>query len=131
MQVWDALDSADPISPHKPRQRRPTRPPNPPHVSSPRRRPGRALRPWFCVPDGCYALVTRFGKDEDYDDGQPIWPAGFHFGAPWVKVQLYPSHPSLHTAAAAAGGDVVGGVHAPRPAPPFTPLPSYGGRWSS
>jgi len=51
-------------------------------------RPGRALRPWFCVPDGCYALVTRFGKDEDYDDGQPIWPAGFHFGAPWVKVEF-------------------------------------------
>ena len=48
--------------------------------------PGRPLRPWFSVPDGCYALVTRFGKDEDYAEGQPIWPAGFHFGPPWLKV---------------------------------------------
>lgn len=59
-----------------------------PHVPSPHRRPGRALRPWFCVPDGCYALVTRFGKDENYDEGKPIWPAGFHFGAPWLKVEF-------------------------------------------
>ena len=33
--------------------------------------PGRPLRPWFTVPDGCYALVTRFGKDEDYAGGHP------------------------------------------------------------
>ena len=50
--------------------------------------PGRPLRPWFTVPDGCYALVTRFGKDEDYAEGQPIWPAGFHFGPPWLKVEF-------------------------------------------
>ena len=50
--------------------------------------PGRPFRPWFTVPDGCYALVTRFGKDEDYADGQPIWPAGFHFGPPWLKVEF-------------------------------------------
>ena len=37
------------------------------------------------MPDGCYALVTRFGKDENYSDGNPIWPAGLHFGPPWVR----------------------------------------------
>ena len=40
------------------------------------------------MPDGCFALVTRFGKDEDYEDGNPIWPAGFHFGPPWLKVEF-------------------------------------------
>lgn len=49
-------------------------------------RPGRPLRPYFSIPDGCYALVTKFGKDFDYADGQPVWPPGFHFGNPWVKV---------------------------------------------
>jgi len=50
-------------------------------------RPGRFLRPYFSVPDGCYALVTKFGKDEDYVDGKkPIWPPGLHWGAPWLKV---------------------------------------------
>jgi len=51
-------------------------------------RPGRSVRPYFSVPDGCFALVTRFGKDEDYEDGNPIWPAGFHFGPPWLKVEF-------------------------------------------
>jgi len=50
-------------------------------------RPGRYTRPWFSVPDGCYALVTRFGKDIDYEDGNPVWPAGFYTGMPWYKVQ--------------------------------------------
>ncbi len=49
-------------------------------------RPGRWVMPWFCVPDGCYALVTKFGKDEDYAPNKPVWPAGFHFGPPWKKV---------------------------------------------
>ena len=26
-------------------------------------RPDRFIRPWFSVPEGCYALVTRFGQD--------------------------------------------------------------------
>jgi len=50
-------------------------------------RPGRPLRPWFMIPEGGYALVTKFGKDLDYDDGKPVWPAGFYWGAPWVKVE--------------------------------------------
>ena len=50
-------------------------------------RPGRFFRPWFSVPEGCYALVTKFGQDLDHPSGSPVWPAGFHFGPPWVKVQ--------------------------------------------
>jgi hypothetical protein len=49
--------------------------------------PGRSLRPWFSVPEGCYALVQRFGRDEDYAEGKPVWPAGFHWGPPWLKVE--------------------------------------------
>lgn len=49
-------------------------------------RPGRYLRPWFSVPDGCYALVTKFGKDLDYADNNPVWPPGFYWGSPFVKV---------------------------------------------
>jgi len=49
-------------------------------------RPTRYLRPWFSVPEGCYALVTEWGKDMNHPSGSPVWPAGFHFGAPWVKV---------------------------------------------
>jgi len=49
-------------------------------------RPGRATRPWFSVPDGCYALVTRFGKDMMYEGDNPVWPAGFYWGPPWYKV---------------------------------------------
>ena len=50
-------------------------------------RPGRFIRPWFSIPDGCYALVTKFGQDLDHASGAPVWPAGFHWGPPWVKVQ--------------------------------------------
>jgi len=49
-------------------------------------RPGRLLRPYFTIPEGGYALVTRFGQDLDYDDGRCVWPAGFFWGAPWVQV---------------------------------------------
>jgi len=49
-------------------------------------RPGRPIRPWFTIPEGGYALVTRFGQDLDYDDGRPVWPAGFFWGPPWVQV---------------------------------------------
>ena len=45
-----------------------------------------AVAPWFCVPDGCYALVQRFGKDMDYAEGQPVWPPALHWGPPWVQV---------------------------------------------
>lgn len=41
---------------------------------------------WFTVPEGFYALVTRHGADEDYDDGSPVWPPGLHLGPPWLKV---------------------------------------------
>ena len=46
----------------------------------------RLTRPWFVVPDGCYALVTRFGKDMPYEGDNPVWPAGFYWGPPWYKV---------------------------------------------
>jgi regulator of protease activity HflC (stomatin/prohibitin superfamily) len=49
-------------------------------------RPARLTRPWFSVPDGCYALVTRFGKDLMYEGDNPVWPAGFFWGPPWTKV---------------------------------------------
>lgn len=44
--------------------------------------PARFFRPWFCVPDGCYALVTEFGKRIRHGDAQTgmiTWPAGFHW----------------------------------------------------
>lgn len=40
---------------------------------------------WFTVPEGFYALVTRHGADEDYEDS-PVWPPGLHLGPPWLKV---------------------------------------------
>ena len=49
-------------------------------------RPGRFLRPWFSVPEGCYALVTQFGKDYNHESGSPVWPPGFHWGLPWTRV---------------------------------------------
>ena len=49
-------------------------------------RPGRYLRPWFAVPEGCYALITRFGKDFNHVSGSPVWPPGFYYGWPWTKV---------------------------------------------
>jgi len=44
---------------------------------------------WFTVPEGFYALVTRFGKEEMYPGSgppSPCWPSGIHFGPPWLKV---------------------------------------------
>lgn len=49
-------------------------------------RPTRLLRPYYSVPDGAYALVTRFGKDLNYEGENPVWPAGFYWGPPWIKV---------------------------------------------
>jgi len=58
-------------------------------------RPGRFIRPWFSVPEGCYALVTRFGQDADHPSGSPVWPPGFHFGPPWLKVMNLVSKQSV------------------------------------
>ena len=41
---------------------------------------------WFTVPEGFYALVTRFGKEELYNDASIVWPAGLHVGPPWLRV---------------------------------------------
>ncbi|CAM9937642.1 unnamed protein product [Ascophyllum nodosum] len=44
-------------------------------------RPGRSdCKPWFTIPQGCYALVTKHGADLDYADGQAVWPPGLHGG---------------------------------------------------
>jgi len=58
-------------------------------------RPGRSIMPFFSVPEGAYALVTRFGKDYDHRSGSCVWPAGFHWGAPWVKVMNLVSKQSV------------------------------------
>ena len=39
-------------------------------------RPRRFIRPWFAVPEGCYALVTQFGQDKNHPSGSPVWPPG-------------------------------------------------------
>lgn len=45
---------------------------------------------WFTIPEGFYALVTRHGALEYTKDRNgnktPLWPAGFHYGPPWLKV---------------------------------------------
>jgi hypothetical protein len=48
-------------------------------------RPGRSCVPWISIPEGCYALVTDYGKNLDYIDpntggSSAVWPAGFHQG---------------------------------------------------
>ena len=36
-------------------------------------RPARLFRPWFGVPEGCYALVTKFGQDyNNPTTGSPV-----------------------------------------------------------
>jgi len=40
-------------------------------------RPGRACKPWITIPEGCYALVTSYGQNLDYE-GKAVWPAGMH-----------------------------------------------------
>lgn len=42
---------------------------------------------YLTVPEGCYAMVQRFGADFDTPAGKSIWPPGFHFVAPWVRVK--------------------------------------------
>ena len=50
-------------------------------------RPARYTRTWLSVPEGCYALVTRFGKDYDHPVHGPVWPPGIYWRQmPWVKV---------------------------------------------
>jgi len=50
--------------------------------------PGRnCLKPFMTVPEGCYALVQRFGADLNYPKkGTAVWPSGFHWAAPWKRV---------------------------------------------
>lgn len=43
------------------------------------------LAPFFTVPEGYYALVQRGGRFADYH-GSSTWPAGIHFGPPWMRV---------------------------------------------
>ncbi len=50
-------------------------------------RPGRACLPWITIPEGCYGLVTDYGKNLDYTDpstgkSTAVWPAGFHKAPP-------------------------------------------------
>ena len=68
-------------------------------------RPARFFRPWFGVPEGCYALVTKFGQDYNYPTtGSPVWPPGLHhamsFGGfsfmfPFVKISNLVSKQSV------------------------------------
>ena len=44
---------------------------------------------WFTVPEGFYALVSRFGKEELYNGTSIIWPAGLHIGPPWLRVSHF------------------------------------------
>jgi len=49
-------------------------------------RPARYCNPiYFTVPEGYYALVTRFGAEVNKDDS-PVWPSGIHFKGPWFKI---------------------------------------------
>lgn len=41
---------------------------------------------WFTVPEGYYALVSRFGAEQDYSEDNPVWPSGLHIGPPWLRV---------------------------------------------
>lgn len=66
------------------------------------RRPSQMLSkiPCFTIPEGYHALVLRGGKDMDFsgkgcaDDvgnsrsGRATWPAGLHWGVPWLRVRL-------------------------------------------
>ena len=46
--------------------------------------PARSIRPWFCVPEGSYALVQSFGQYQKYNkSGSYVWPAGFHWATYW------------------------------------------------
>jgi len=38
---------------------------------------GSCFTPWITVPEGCYALVSRFGKIENFVSGSCVWPTGF------------------------------------------------------
>jgi hypothetical protein len=50
--------------------------------------PGRScFKPYITIPEGCYAIVRRFGADIDHPgSGSPLWPPGFHVAAPWTQV---------------------------------------------
>jgi len=40
---------------------------------------------YFTVPEGYYALVTKFGAEKKFQ-GKATWPAGIHVKPPWYKV---------------------------------------------
>lgn len=44
------------------------------------------LAPCFTVPEGFHALVQRGGADEDFGGVSATWPAGLHWGMPWLRV---------------------------------------------
>jgi len=51
-------------------------------------RPGRnPLTTWFSIPEGFYALVSRYGAVIPHpESGSIVWPAGLHYGPPWLRV---------------------------------------------
>ncbi|CAN0541833.1 unnamed protein product, partial [Scytosiphon promiscuus] len=44
------------------------------------------LAPCFAVPEGFHALVQRGGEDADFRGVSATWPAGLHWGLPWLRV---------------------------------------------
>jgi hypothetical protein len=45
------------------------------------------LSTWFCIPEGFYALVSRYGAVIPFPEtGHITWPAGLHYGPPWLRV---------------------------------------------
>ncbi|CAM9399882.1 unnamed protein product, partial [Pylaiella littoralis] len=50
--------------------------------------------PFFTVPEGYYALVQRGGQFEDFR-GSSTWPAGLHFGPPWMRVSYLVTKQSM------------------------------------
>lgn len=50
--------------------------------------PGRScFKPYITIPEGCYAIVRRFGADIDHPgSGSALWPSGFHVAPPWTQV---------------------------------------------
>lgn len=53
-------------------------------VARPSRNP---LTTWFTIPEGFYALVSRYGAVIPHPEtGSIVWPAGLHYGPPWLCV---------------------------------------------
>lgn len=47
-----------------------------------------SVAPCFMIPEGFHALVQSSGKDVNYggEQGSATWPAGLHWGVPWLRV---------------------------------------------